>query len=585
MNTKRTHNCGELRSSDVGKTVSLAGWVHKRRDLGSVVFLDLRDLYGKAQLVIDPKKHPELSEALSSIRLEWVISITGTVKKRKDPNPKLSTGEIEISVTDLQVLSSSKTPPFSVFQEEDVQEDLRLRYRFLDIRKGAIAQNLILRHQVMLAVRSTLSSIGFFEINTPILGKTTPEGARDYLVPSRVHPKSFYALPQSPQLFKQLLMMSGMDRYFQIAPCFRDEDLRKDRQPEFTQIDIEMSFTRLEDFFPIIEELMQKVFALTGKTLSAPFPRLSYAKALDLYGTDKPDLRFAMPFIELSSILQTVPASFIQDLFSKGSISKALLVKGGAKKSRKEIDAFIQIVQNFGLSTLTWIKRKDGDFSSNALKILSKEILTEIATKAEMQEDDLLLIGIGEKLRLYQAMDHLRRHIGDIEGLIDPNKHAVLWVTDFPLFTKDPDTNRIESAHHPFTAPHPEDLSFLRSNPENVRSLAYDLVIDGYEMGSGSMRIHDSALQQEIFAILELDEEQMHEKFGFFLNALQYGTPPHLGIALGLDRLMMILCNAKSIRDVIAFPKTLHAKDLMMQAPSRANPEHLQELCLKHISP
>lgn len=582
MSLERTHNCGELRLENEQEMVQLSGWVHKRRNLGSLVFLDLRDLYGKTQLLFDPQKTPSLLPLLEKIRLEWVISIKGKVQKRKEGNPTLSTGDIEVVISDLQILSEAKTPPFQIFEEESVNEDLRLKFRFLDIRKGSIAKNLILRHKAMQSLRASLSSLQFYEIQTPILGKTTPEGARDYLVPSRVYPKTFYALPQSPQIFKQLLMISGMDRYFQIATCFRDEDLRADRQPEFTQIDIEKSFGNPETFFPMIEKILQKLFVDTiAEDLPLPFPRMSHKEALASYGTDKPDTRFKMELINVSKILAEEEVDFIQELFQKGGSAKAILVKNGSTKSRKDIDSLIKVVQPLGLKTLTWIKVKD-PISSNAGKILSPKTLEALLEKTEAKEGDLILIGMEKNPSLNQAMDHLRRHIAKKDGLIDENKKAFLWVTDFPLFGQDPSSGEILSEHHPFTSPHLDDLDRLEKDPLNVRSLAYDLVLNGYEIGSGSQRIHDTDLQKKIFSLLNLGEKELQEKFGFFLNALDYGTPPHLGIALGLDRIMMILCGSENIRDVIAFPKTQNAADLMLQSPSHANPEHLKELSITH---
>lgn len=578
---KRTHRCDELGEKHVGEEVILSGWIHRRRNLGSLAFIDLRDLYGKTQLLFDPTTFPSLQPTLSSLRLEWVISVSGIVKKRTEANPQLATGAIEIEVREVQVLSEAKTPPFTLFGEDAVHEDLRLQYRFLDIRRGEIAHNLVLRHQAMLSVRNTLSSMGFFEITTPILGKTTPEGARDYLVPSRIHPGSFYALPQSPQIFKQLLMLSGMDRYFQIATCFRDEDLRKDRQPEFTQIDIELSFSDQEAFFPMIESLMKTLFSEVKKThLPLPFPRLSHEECLNLYGTDKPDTRFGMTFVDVTPIFASLNTPFLQEKFDQGALAKGFVVKKGAVKSRKEIESYLNFVQGLGLPTLTWIKRKEGSFASNAKKLFSEQAFMELATKLTLEEGDLALIGIEMKPSLHQALDHLRRKIGEEEKLIDPKTYAFLWVTDFPLFTQDPSTKHLASEHHPFTSPHLEDLHLLDSDPKSVRSLAYDLVLNGFEIGSGSQRIHDANMQKKIFSKLNLQQAEIEEKFGFFLHALQYGAPPHLGIALGLDRIMMILCGADNIREVIAFPKTQNASDLLLQSPSKADTSHLRELGL-----
>ncbi|MEM8628632.1 MAG: aspartate--tRNA ligase [Chlamydiota bacterium] len=578
---ERTHNCGALRKEHVQERVSLFGWVHRRRNLGAFLFFDLRDLYGKTQLFLDPQKFPALQEIIDKVRLEWVVHIEGTVRERSSPNKLLATGEVEVEVDSFRILSSAKTPPFTLFGNDAVHEDLRLQYRFLEIRKGAIAKNLLLRHQAMLHIRNHLSHGGFFEITTPILGKTTPEGARDYLVPSRVHPQNFYALPQSPQLFKQMLMISGMDRYFQIAPCFRDEDLRRDRQPEFTQVDIEISFSHQEAFFAQIESLMSSLFQeVEGTEIPTPFPRMSHEQCLNLYGTDKPDTRFGMQFIDLTEIVEKLEAPPLRPFFKMDALAKGIVLPKGAKKSRKELSAYIEAVQKWGLPQLTWIKRKEGLLSSNATKLFGAPALEQCANALGMQEGDLALFGIAPKKILYPALDRLRRRLGEEEGLQDPKKRSFLWVTDFPLFTKE-DAGGLASAHHPFTAPHPDDLPLLKTHPTEVRSLAYDLVLNGYELGSGSERIHQIELQEEIFSLLGMPGEEIEEKFGFFLRALSYGTPPHMGIALGLDRIMMVLCEADNIREVIAFPKTQNASDLLLQAPSSADKAHLQELGIK----
>ncbi|MDR2539385.1 MAG: aspartate--tRNA ligase [Chlamydiales bacterium] len=580
---RRTHTCGELKSSHIGKTVILSGWVHRKRDHGDIIFIDLRDRFGLTQLVFDPKTISEkLFHQASRLRSEWVISVKGQVIARKEKmiNPKLSTGELEIHVKELEILSSAKTPPFSICDENiEVNEELRLKYRYLDIRRGLVSHNLLLRHQVMLTIRNFMSKQGFVEISTPILGKSTPEGARDYLVPSRIYPGNFYALPQSPQMFKQLLMISGMDRYFQIAPCFRDEDLRSDRQPEFTQLDVEMSFGMPEDIMGIMEELMAQILQITSP--NAPpisFPKMSYKDCLENYGTDHPDLRFKMPLVRLDDIIEQSECTILrQQLAQKGCI-KALLVKNGAELSRREIETYTQFVSLFGISGLAWMKYQSEGLSSNVTKFFSSELLTDLKNRMQCEIGDLILIAGGEEARVNQGLDHLRRKIAKERNLIDPSAMHFVWVTDFPLFCWNTEEKCVESVHHPFTSPHSEDLEMLNTDPLKVRALAYDLVLNGYEIGGGSQRIHNSELQNKIFEILHLSKNIIQEKFGFFVEALEYGTPPHLGIAFGLDRIVMILAKTENIRDVIAFPKTQKASDLMMQTPAKVEKKQLNDL-------
>jgi aspartyl-tRNA synthetase len=494
-------------------------------------------------------------------------------------NTKLSTGEVEIVVNEIEILSAAKTPPIAVADDNtETQEELRLKYRYLDIRRGLIAKNLILRHEAMQTIRKFLSDQKFIEISTPILGKSTPEGARDYLVPSRLYTGNFYALPQSPQIFKQLLMVSGMDRYFQIATCFRDEDLRADRQPEFSQVDIEMSFGYPEDLMKIIEGLIATVFQ--GKSVPKPFPRMSYFDAMEYYGTDRPDLRFGMALTRLDDIAkQSTFSVFLNELNSGGCI-KAICIKGGATLSRKDVDGLTGFVSQFGLKGLSWIKLQEEGISSSVGKFFTDELMKEIFSRTDTEKGDLILIAAGPQATVNQGLDHLRRHIAKTRNLI-PDTLSFLWVTDFPLMRWNADENRIEAEHHPFTAPNPEDLSYLDSDPLKVRALAYDLVLNGYEIGGGSQRIHSGDLQEKIFQILKLSPDEITQKFGFFVEALKYGTPPHLGIALGLDRIVMILAKTDNIRDVIAFPKTQKASDLMMQAPSPVSSHQLTELDIK----
>ena len=581
---RRTHHCGDLRSTDVGKTVALSGWVHRYRDHGGLIFIDLRDRFGLTQLVFDPKLNMIEHETAQKLRSEWVISIQGKVSAReKDAvNPNLATGAIEVIVQDMHILSKAKTPPFSLSDELiDVNEELRLTYRYLDIRRSEIADKLVMRHQAMMTTRRYLDKHGFLEISTPILAKSTPEGARDYLVPSRISPGSFYALPQSPQLFKQLFMIGGMDRYFQIAQCFRDEDLRSDRQPEFTQIDLEMSFGTPEDLLPIIEGLMQSLFKeCLGIHIEAPFRRLSYDTCMERFGSDRPDMRFAMELKDISSIAEKSTFSVFLDQLKAGGIVKGLCVKGGAALSRKEIDEYTSFVGKFGILGLAWMKMQEGRLNSSIVKFFPESVQQELISKMEMETNDLIFMIADTPASVNQALDHLRRKIARERQLIPPNTYEFLWVTDFPLFHWSAEEKRFDSEHHPFTSPHIEDLGFLESDPARVRSLSYDIVLNGYEIGGGSQRIHDGDLQRKIFEILKLTPEEISSKFGFFIEALGYGTPPHLGLALGLDRVVMILTNTESIRDVIAFPKTQKASDLMMGCPSPIAQKQLDELHL-----
>ncbi len=583
---RRTHTCGALTHTAIGQKVTLSGWVHRRRDHGGLIFIDLRDRFGLTQLLFDPAKvSAPTFESASRLRSEWVISIKGTVIPRAEgmTNPKLATGAIEIQVNELEILSAAKTPPFSICDEEsDVNEELRLKYRYLDIRRGDISQKLVLRHKTMLTTRNFMSGQGFLEISTPILAKSTPEGARDYLVPARVYPGNFYALPQSPQIFKQLLMVSGMDRYFQIATCFRDEDLRADRQPEFTQIDIEMSFGTPPDLMKLLEGLVSVIFKeCNGVDLSLPFRHMRYSDCVENYGTDRPDLRFGMPLVRIDDIAKRSTFSIFLEQLSASGITKAICVKGGADISRKEIDGYTQFVGKFGLNGLAWMKMQEGELSSSIVKFFTPELQKELVERLNIENGDLIFIGAAAEDRVNQALDHLRRRIAKDRNLIDPNALEFIWVTDFPLLRWNPDENRLESEHHPFTSPNFEDLHLLDKEPLKVRALAYDLVLNGYEIGGGSQRIHQSDLQEKIFQSLKLSAEDINEKFGFFVEALQYGTPPHLGFAFGLDRIVMILSKTENIRDVIAFPKTQKASDLMMQCPAKVHPKQLDELKIR----
>lgn len=579
---RRTHTCGVLRRQDIDASVTLSGWVHRRRDHGGLIFIDLRDRYGLTQLVFDPVANPEAHHQAEKLRAEWVISIKGKVIPRAEgmTNPKLPTGEIEVLVEEMEILSKAKTPPFSICDELiDVNEELRLKYRYLDIRRGDVAKKLIVRHKAMLATRQFFDEQGFIEISTPIMGKSTPEGARDYLVPSRVYPGLFYALPQSPQIFKQLLMVSGMDRYFQIAPCFRDEDLRSDRQPEFTQIDVEMSFGKPEDLKAIIEGLLKKLFkTCCDIDIQTSFRRLSHQFCMDKYGCDRPDLRFGMELHVLDSIAKQTTFSVFLDQIREGGTVKGLCVKGGADISRKGIDEYTEFVGRLGIKGLAWIKYQEGGLNSSIVKFFPEDIQKQLIEEMGMEMGDLIFMIADQPGRTNQGLDHLRRKVARDRGLIDPNRYEFLWVTDFPLFSWNEEESRLQSEHHPFTSPNLEDLPLMDTEPLKMRSSGYDVVLNGYEVGGGSQRIHNSELQQKIFECLKLTPEELEVKFGFFLEALSYGTPPHLGIALGLDRLIMILTQTENIRDVIAFPKTQKASDLMMECPSKVSNEQLKEL-------
>jgi aspartyl-tRNA synthetase len=579
---RRTHTCGSLRREDVNISVTLSGWVHRRRDHGGLIFIDLRDRFGLSQLVFDPIQAPEAHRQAEKLRSEWVISIKGKVILREEgmANTKLPTGEIEILVHEIDVLSKAKTPPFSICDEQiDVNEELRLKYRYLDIRRGDITKKLITRHTAMLAIRQYLDQQGFLEITTPILGKSTPEGARDYLVPSRVYPGTFYALPQSPQIFKQLLMVSGLDRYFQIAQCFRDEDLRADRQPEFTQIDLEMSFGMPEDIMTIIEDLIKTIFKTCCQLeIKTPFRRLSHKTCMAKYGSDRPDLRFDLELHDLNFIAKQTTFSVFLDQLRQEGIVKGLCVKGGADLSRKAIDDYTDFVGRLGIKGLAWIKYQESGLNSSIVKFFPEQAQQQLIEEMNMEVGDLVFMIADQPARTNQALDHLRRKIAKDRNLIDPHRYEFLWVTDFPLFSWNEEAKRLESEHHPFTSPNLEDLDLLDLNPLQMRSSGYDIVLNGYEIGGGSQRIHNSELQQKIFECLKLTPEELETKFGFFLDALSYGTPPHLGIALGFDRILMILTDTENIRDVIAFPKTQNANDLMMQTPSAVTKEQLKEL-------
>ena len=574
---KRTHNNGELRIEHVNQAVTLVGWVAKRRNFGSLVFIDLRDREGITQLVFDEK----LTEAITEVRNEYVLSVTGIVVERQDKNPKLATGDIEIQVSAVEIINSAKTTPIIIAEETDALEDTRLKYRYLDLRRRPLQLNLKLRHQVAMITRNYLSDEGFIEVETPILCKSTPEGARDYLVPSRITPGTFYALPQSPQLYKQLLMISGMEKYFQIARCFRDEDLRADRQPEFTQIDIEMSFVDENDVWEMTEGLMRKIFHTVKGIELEPFLRLPYEECMAKYGSDKPDLRFAMECHDISDVFQNTEFKLFQQILEQGGIVQALVVEQGEKRfSRKELDQLQEYVKVYGAKALAYLKYGEEGISGSVAKVLSDEEKHAIQSVLGVNNGDLVFMIADQKRTAQTALGALRQKLGHQLELIDKNAYRFLWVTNFPMFEYSEEEDRYVAAHHPFTAPNEEDVDKLMSDPQHCYSRAYDLVVNGYELLSGSIRIHDQDLQEKVFEAIGMSMEEAHNKFAFFLDAFQYGTPPHGGVGIGLERLVMLLANTDNIRDVVAFPKTASAADLMSDAPSPVYEQQLDELHL-----
>jgi aspartyl-tRNA synthetase len=578
----RTHTCGELRSTQVGADATLLGWVHRVRDLGGVLFIDVRDRAGVTQVVFDKDDEALIAKA-KRLRSEFVVGVVGKVRRRSPEtvNPKLPTGEVEIVVKQLAVLNEAKTPPFPIADETPVSEDVRLKYRYLDLRRPRLQNNIILRHRLTATVRRYFDENGFLEIETPILTKSTPEGARDYLVPSRVHPGEFFALPQSPQLFKQILMIAGMDRYVQICKCFRDEDLRADRQPEFTQVDVEMSFARPETIFGVIEPLMKEIFKLIGREVTTPFRRMPYSEAMAVYGSDKPDLRPGMPIQDVRELFRESSFGVFKNIVAEGGTVRAFVVPNAASYSRSAVDGIVNQEKAQGRHLL-WARRlDDGTITSSFPKAVGEETVRQLLDATGTANGQLAFVVAGQPDTVSQTLGQLRLMIAKKDGLLDPEKFEFLWVVDFPLLEWNAEEKRWSPMHHPFTSPHDADLAKLDKEPGAARAKAYDLVLNGSEIGGGSIRIHDASLQSRIFSLLNISAEEAKLRFGFFLEALEYGTPPHGGIALGLDRIVALLSNESSIREVIAFPKTAAAVDLMSDAPSSVDAKQLRELHLQ----
>ncbi len=582
---RRTHDCYSITEESLESEVTLMGWVHRRRDHGGLIFVDLRDREGITQVVFAPEVNAKAHEKAHSLRSEYVIAVRGKVRRRPEgmENPKIKTGMVEVACEDLRILNTSKTPPFPLDEEKEVSENVRLKYRYIDLRRPVMLENLKLRHNVCQAMRRYLSGEGFFEIETPMLTRSTPEGARDYLVPSRVNPGKFYALPQSPQLYKQILMISGMEKYFQIVRCFRDEDLRADRQPEFTQLDMEMSFVKEEDVIKLIEGLMGHIFKETlGLQVKTPFKRLTYHEAMERFGTDRPDMRFGLELMDITDIAAGCGLKVFNTVAATGGVVKAINAKGMADLSRKDLDVLTEFAQSLGAKGLAWVKiKEDSSWQSPIAKFFSADEQKAIMERLLAEPGDILFFGADQKSTVFKVLGELRLELARKRGLIDENEFNFVWITQFPLLEFDEDEGRFKALHHPFTAPMPEDLDRLETDPASVRSRAYDLVLNGIEIGGGSIRIHQEKIQKKVFKALNIPDEEAEEKFGFLLEALTYGAPPHGGIAFGLDRLVMLMAGRSTIRDVIAFPKTQKAQCLMARAPAEVSMAQLAELYLK----
>lgn len=580
----RTHQCGSLTIGQIGETVTLNGWVQTRRDLGGVLFIDLRDRSGIVQVVFNPAYSGDALAKADKVRSEYVLSVTGKVVKRdaETVNPNLPTGEIEVQITEIEILNAAKTPPFFIEDGVEVDESLRLKYRYLDLRRPEMQKTLMLRSKASKVFRDFLDGEGFIDVETPILTKSTPEGARDYLVPSRVHSGEFFALPQSPQIFKQLLMVGGVERYYQIARCFRDEDLRADRQPEFTQVDIETSFLDRDTLLNMMEQLMVRLFKETiGVELATPFQRITHAEAMSKYGSDKPDLRFGLELVEMNDIVASSGVKVFASVIEKGGEVKCLNAKGCGTWSRKEIDDLGPYAARYGAKGLAWIQVKDGEFKGPIVKFFTEQEIEAVKERTGAEDGDLLLFSADNKKVVADVLGALRLKIGRQLGLIDDNVFKFAWVTDFPLLSYDEEAKRYVAEHHPFTRPNDEDLELFDTDPLKVRAQAYDIVLNGYEVGGGSMRIYKRDIQEKMFAALGISPEESYEKFGYLLDAFEYGTPPHGGIAFGLDRLIMLLSGSSNLRETIAFPKTASATDLLMDAPSPVENVQLEQLHIK----
>lgn len=584
--SKRTHTCGALRASDVGSVVTLNGWVATRRDLGGVVFVDLRDRYGITQVVFNPTRDETVHTLAKELRSEYVISVTGIVERRPEgtTNPSLPTGEIDVVATSMVLVNRADTPPFPIDDAIGANEEIRLKYRYLDLRRPVLQHNLLMRHRMYQVVRRYFDARQFVEIETPVLMKSTPEGARDYLVPSRIHRGKFYALPQSPQTYKQILMVSGFDRYVQIVKCFRDEDQRADRQMEFTQIDVEMSFVDEDDILEMTEGLMKELFAeIHGKALSLPLKRITYRQAMETYGSDKPDTRFGLTFRCVNDRVRNAPFRVFADVMKSGGVVAGFVVPGGAAFTRNQLDTLVDFTKEAGAGGLVYAKWTAAGIESAVEKFLGKDTLAAVAADMGASEGDLILLVSDQWAKAYTILGTLRLEIARRLNLIDESRDELLWVTDFPLLEYSEEEKRFVAVHHPFTSPHPEDVAILDTEPQKARARAYDLVWNGYEIGGGSIRIHDATLQRKLFSLLGIGEEEAARKFGFLLTAFRFGAPPHGGIALGFDRLAMIMAGMKSIRDVIAFPKTANAVSLMDESPNEVDEKQLRELHIRIV--